>query len=109
MIVYVASAMAVATWMMAAYIGFHPDLPRGGGLDRRGFAVPRLRAGGPAQLPTRGAVHGHLHLPGGLDDYLVAIVFLRSATAFTLPLGVQSFFQQNTTDWGGVMAVPPWS
>ena len=39
------------------------------------------------------------------NDYLVAIVFLRSAVAFTLPLGVQSFFQQNTTDWGSVMAV----
>jgi multiple sugar transport system permease protein len=39
------------------------------------------------------------------NDYLVAIVFLRSQERFTLPLGVQSFFQQNTTDWGSVMAV----
>ena len=37
--------------------------------------------------------------------YLVAIVFLRSNERFTLPLGVQSFFQQNATDWGSVMAV----
>ena len=26
-------------------------------------------------------------------------------TKFTLPLGVESFFQQNVTDWGSVMAV----
>jgi multiple sugar transport system permease protein len=39
------------------------------------------------------------------NDYLVALVFLRSQERFTLPLGLQSFFQQNTTDWGSVMAV----
>ena len=39
------------------------------------------------------------------NDYLVAIVFIRTETKFTLPLGVESFFQQNVTDWGSVMAV----
>jgi multiple sugar transport system permease protein len=39
------------------------------------------------------------------NDYLVAIVFLRSDLTFTLPIGVQSFFQQNATDWGSVMAL----
>jgi multiple sugar transport system permease protein len=38
------------------------------------------------------------------NDYLVAIVFLRSQQVFTLPIGVESFFQQNQTDWGSVMA-----
>lgn len=56
------------------------------------------------------------HLPGVLstaifafllawNDYLVAIVFLRSTEIFTLPMGVQSFFQQNQTDWTSVMAL----
>lgn len=39
------------------------------------------------------------------NDYLVGIVFIRTETKFTLPLGVVSFFQQNGTDWGSVMAV----
>ena len=39
------------------------------------------------------------------NDYLVAIVFLKSDTSFTLPIGLQSFFQQTSTDWGAVMAV----
>jgi multiple sugar transport system permease protein len=39
------------------------------------------------------------------NDYLVAIVFLRSTEIFTLPMGVQSFFQQNQTDWTSVMAL----
>lgn len=39
------------------------------------------------------------------NDYLVALVFLRSDSKLTLPTGMQSFFQQNSTDWGSVMAV----
>ena len=36
---------------------------------------------------------------------MVAVAFLRTDTKYTLPLGLQSFFQQNVTDWGSVMAV----
>ena len=39
------------------------------------------------------------------NDYLIAVAFLRTDTKYTLPLGLQSFFQQNVTDWGSVMAV----
>lgn len=39
------------------------------------------------------------------NDDLVAIVFLRSNDTFTLPMGLQTFFQQNVTNWGPVMAV----
>ena len=39
------------------------------------------------------------------NDYLVALVFLKSSNIFTLPVGLQSFFQQNATDWGSVMAL----
>ena len=38
------------------------------------------------------------------NDYLVALVFLKSSNVFTLPIGLQSFFQPNATDWGLVMA-----
>jgi multiple sugar transport system permease protein len=105
MIVYVASAMAVATWMMAAYMDSIPiSLEEAAWIDGaslfRGFVQVVLRNSLPGVLST--AIFTFLV---AWNDYLVAIVFLRSATAFTLPLGVQSFFQQNTTDWGGVMAV----
>jgi multiple sugar transport system permease protein len=39
------------------------------------------------------------------NDYLVAVVFLRSDTNYTLQIGLQTFFQQNQTNWGLVMAV----
>ena len=35
----------------------------------------------------------------------MALVFLRTNTNFVLPVGLQSFFQQNATNWGLVMAV----
>jgi multiple sugar transport system permease protein len=38
-------------------------------------------------------------------DYLIAVVFLRSNENFTLQIGLQTFFQQNSTNWGLVMAV----
>ena len=104
-IVYVASAMAVATWMMAAYMDSIPiSLEEAAWIDGaslfRGFVQVVLRNSLPGVLST--AIFTFLV---AWNDYLVAIVFLRSAVAFTLPLGVQSFFQQNTTDWGSVMAV----
>jgi multiple sugar transport system permease protein len=35
----------------------------------------------------------------------VAVVFLRSAGNYTLPIGLETFFQQDQTTWGPVMAV----
>ena len=104
-IVYVGSAMAVAIWMMAAYMDSIPmSLEEAAWIDGaslfRGFYQVVLRNSLPGVLST--AIFTFLV---AWNDYLVAIVFIRSAPSFTLPLGVQSFFQQNTTDWGGVMAV----
>ncbi|GAB3260581.1 carbohydrate ABC transporter permease [Kineosporia babensis] len=104
-IVYVASSMAVATWMMAAYMDSIPiSLEEAAWIDGasmfRGFVQIVLRNSLPGVLST--AIFTFLV---AWNDYLVAIVFLRSAVAFTLPVGIQSFFQQNTTDWGSVMAI----
>lgn len=104
-IVYVGTSMAVATWMMAAYMDSIPiSLEEAAWIDGaslfRGFWQVVLRNSLPGILST--AIFTFLV---AWNDYLVAIVFLRSAVAFTLPLGLQSFFQQNTTDWGSVMAV----
>ena len=104
-IVYVGSSMAVAIWMMAAYMDSIPiSLEEAAWIDGaslfRGFWQVVLRNSLPGVLST--AIFTFLV---AWNDYLVAIVFLRSDVAFTLPLGLQSFFQQNTTDWGAVMAV----
>jgi multiple sugar transport system permease protein len=104
-IIYVGASMSVAIWMMAAYMDSIPhSLEEAAWIDGAsvfaGFRRIVLRNSLPGVLST--AIFTFLV---SWNDYLVAIVFLRSQERFTLPLGVQSFFQQNSTDWGSVMAV----
>lgn len=104
-IIYVGSTMTVATWMMAAYFDSIPiSLEEASWIDGcsvfGSFTKVVLRNSLPGILST--AIFAFLL---AWNDYLVAIVFLRSNEIFTLPMGVQSFFQQNNTDWSGVMAL----
>ena len=105
MIIYVGSSMSVATWMMAAYFDSIPkSLEEAAWIDGcsllGGFVRIVLRNSLPGVLST--AIFTFLL---AWNDYLVAIVFLKTDTGFTLPIGLQSFFQENVTDWGSVMAV----
>ena len=104
-IVYVGASMSVAIWMMAAYIDTIPvSLEEAAWIDGAslftGFTRIVLRNSLPGVLST--AIFTFLV---SWNDYLVAIVFLRSQERFTLPIGLQTFFQQNGTDWGSVMAL----
>jgi multiple sugar transport system permease protein len=104
-IIYVGSTMTVATWMMAAYFDSIPmSLEEASWIDGcsvfGSFTRVVLRNSLPGVLST--AIFAFLL---AWNDYLVAIVFLRSNEIFTLPMGVQSFFQQNATDWTSVMAL----
>ena len=104
-IIYVGSTMTVATWMMAAYFDSIPmSLEEAAWIDGcsvfGSFTKVVLRNSLPGVLST--AIFSFLL---AWNDYLVAIVFLRSTEIITLPLGVQSFFQQNLTDWSSVMAL----
>ena len=104
-IVYISSTMAVAIWMLAAYFDSIPiALEEAAWIDGcsvfGGFVRMVLRNSFPGILST--AIFAFLL---AWNDYLVAIVFLRSNANFTLPVGLQSFFAQNSTQWGYVMAV----
>jgi len=104
-IIYIGASMSVAIWMMAAYIDSIPiTLEEAAWIDGAslfgGFMRVVLRNSLPGLLST--AIFTFLL---SWNDYLVAIVFLRSTDTFTLPIGLESFFQQNATDWGSVMAV----
>lgn len=103
-IIYVASSVAVACWMMSAYFDTIPvTLEEAAWIDGcsvfGGFVRIVLRNSLPGVLST--AIYAFLL---AWNDYLVALVFLRSDDRFTLPIGLQTFFQQNQTDWGPVMA-----
>ncbi len=102
--VYVATAVSVACWMMTAYFDTIPvDLEEAAWLDGcsvfGAFLRIVLRNSFPGILST--AIYSFLI---AWNDYLIALVFLRTDSRFTLPLGLQTFFQQNQADWGPVMA-----
>ncbi|WUJ70927.1 carbohydrate ABC transporter permease [Kribbella soli] len=104
-IVYVGSTMSVATWMMAAYFDSIPHaLEEAAWVDGcsvfGSFVKIVLRNSLPGILST--AIFAFLL---AWNDYLVALVFLRTSSIFTLPIGLQTFFQQNAVDWGSVMAL----
>jgi multiple sugar transport system permease protein len=104
-IIYVGSTMSVAIWMMAAYYDSIPiNLEEAAWMDGcsvfGSFVRVVLRNSLPGVLST--AIFAFLL---SWNDYLVALVFLRSSANFTFPVGLQSFFQQNATNWGLVMAV----
>ncbi|HEY0259735.1 MAG TPA: carbohydrate ABC transporter permease [Lacisediminihabitans sp.] len=105
MIIYIGSTMSVAIWMMAAYFDSIPiTLEEAAWIDGASvfgsFTRVVLRNSLPGILST--AIFSFLL---AWNDYLVAVVFLRSDQNYTLPIGLQTFFQQNQTNWGLVMAV----
>lgn len=104
-IIYVGSTMSVAIWMMAAYFDSIPiTLEEAAWMDGcsvfGSFTRIVLRNSLPGVLST--AIFAFLL---AWNDYLVAVVFLRSDNNYTLQIGLQTFFQQNQTNWGLVMAV----
>ena len=104
-IIYIGSTMSVAIWMMSAYFDSIPiSLEEAAWIDGASvfgsFTRVVLRNSLPGILST--AIFSFLL---AWNDYLVALVFLHADQSHTLPIGLQSFFQQNQTDWGNVMAV----
>ncbi len=104
-IVYIGSTMSVAIWMMAAYFDSIPiSLEEAAWMDGAsvfgGFRRIVLRNSLPGVLST--AIFSFLL---AWNDYLIALLFLQDSSKYTMPIGLQTFFQQNAADWGSVMAV----
>jgi multiple sugar transport system permease protein len=104
-IIYVGSTMSVAIWMMAAYFDSIPiTLEEAAWMDGTSvfgsFTRIVLRNSLPGILST--AIFCFLL---AWNDYIIASVFLRSDETKTLPVGLETFFQQNQANWGLVMTV----
>lgn len=104
-IIYISGSLAVATWMFAAYFDSIPV-----SLEEAAWIDGCSMFGSFVRIVLRNSLPGVLSAAifaflVAWNDYLVAIVFLRSTGNFTLQVGVQSFFQQLQTDWGSVMAM----
>ena len=104
-VVYIGTTVSVATWMMAAYFDTIPStLEEAGWVDGLSvfgsFLHIVLRNSLPGVLST--AIFAFLI---AWNDYLIALIFLRSSNRFTLPIGLETFFQQHAANWGAIMAV----
>ncbi|WP_246143714.1 carbohydrate ABC transporter permease [Actinacidiphila oryziradicis] len=103
-IVYVSSAIPIGCWMMSSYFDTIPH-----SLEEAAWVDGATLFGGfwriilPNSLPGVMSVAIFSFL-ASWNDYLVALVFLRSDAEFTLPIGIQQFFQENQVSWGPVMA-----
>lgn len=103
-IIYVGESLAVSTWMMAAYFDTIPiTLEEAAWVDGCSVFGSFFRIVLANSLPglLSMAIFSFLR---AWNDYLIAVIFLRSVPNLTLPVGLQSFFQQNATDWGPIMA-----
>ncbi|WP_136610994.1 carbohydrate ABC transporter permease [Sinomonas albida] len=104
MIIYVGATMSVAIWMMAAYYDSIPIA-----LEEAAWIDGASVAGGFVRVVLRNSLPGILSTAVfafllSWNDYLVALVFLRSSENYVFPVGLETFFQQNATAWGPVAA-----
>lgn len=90
-IVYVGGSIAVATWMMAAYLDVIPE-----SLEQASWIDGCSPFGGFLRIVLRNALPGIVSTAiftflVSWNDYLVATIFLISQQHYTLPIGLEAF------------------
>lgn len=103
-ILYTVGQLPFATTMFRAFFdGIPKDLEEAAHIDGatrlQGFALVVLPLAGPAIAAV--AIFTFLF---SYNEYLIASIFLRNDSYYTIPVGIQQFMQQYSTDWGSLMA-----
>jgi ABC-type glycerol-3-phosphate transport system permease component len=103
-IMYTVAQLPFATSMFRAFFdGIPQDLEEAAKIDGayrlQAFALVVMPLAGPAIAAV--AIFAFLF---SYNEYLIAVVFLRRESLFTIPVGIQQFMQQYATDWGSLMA-----
>ncbi len=103
-IMYTVAQLPFATAMFGAFFdGIPNDLEEAAKID----GANRLQAFGLVVLPLAGPAIAAVAIFAFLfsyNEYLIAVVFLRRESLFSIPVGIQQFMQQYSTDWGSLMA-----
>lgn len=103
-IVYSVVNLPFVTWMARSYFDTIPrELEEAALIDGCGHIEAFVRIVLPLSGPGLAAVSIFAFL-FSYNEYFVANVFLRTTEAMTLPVGIQMFMQQFSTDWGSLMA-----
>lgn len=103
-IIYSATNLAFSTWM---YKGFFDSIPKE--LEEASWidGCSKLACLFKIILPISGpgitsvAIFTFLNC---WNEYMIANIFIRNSDRMTMPVGIQMFMQQSTTDWGSLMS-----
>jgi ABC-type glycerol-3-phosphate transport system permease component len=103
-LVYTVLNLPFATWM---FEGFFDAIPRE--LEEAAYVdgCSRFKALTRIVLPLSGPGTAAVTIFTFLlcyNEYLIASIFLRDPDTMTIPVGIQMFMQQYSTDWGSLMA-----
>ena len=103
-IVYGVINLPFVTWMARSYFDTIPrDLEEAAFIDGCSYFGAFFRIVLPLSGPGLSAVSIFAFLLA-YNEFFIANVFLRNESAMTLPVGIQSFIQQFSTDWGSLTA-----
>lgn len=103
-IVYSVVNLPFVTWMARSYFDTIPrELEEAALIDGCGHLEAFFRIVLPLSGPGLAAVSIFAFL-FSYNEFFIANVFLRTTEAMTLPVGIQMFMQQFSTDWGSLMA-----
>lgn len=103
-ILYVTVHLPFAIWMYKGYFDSIPkELEEAAWIDGCSRLTGFLRIVLPISGPGIAAVAIFSFL-FSWNEYLIANVFLRNEQYMTIPVGLQLFMQQYSTDWGGLTA-----
>ncbi len=103
-ILYTVVQLPFSTSMFRAFFdGIPRDLEEAAHID----GASRLQAFGLVVLPLAAPAIAAVAIFAFLfsyNEYLIALIFLRNQDLYTIPLGIQQFMQQYSSDWGSLMA-----
>jgi len=102
--VYLSMSMPFCCWMFKGFFDSIPfELEQASWIDGCSKAQAFFRIIVPISGPGIAAVSIYSFLLCW-NEFMIANIFLRSAELMTIPVGIQLFIQQYSTDWGGMFA-----
>jgi ABC-type glycerol-3-phosphate transport system permease component len=103
-VLYTAGALPFATWMFKAFFdGIPRELEESAEIDGASRFQAFVHVVLPLAAPATAAIAIFSFL-FAYNEYLVASVLLRGEELFTIPVGIRTFMQQYSSDWGSLMA-----
>ena len=104
MIVYLALSLPFAIWMLRGFVAAVPvEIEEAAYMD--GASWGRMFRSILLPLVAPGVVATSVFsFITAWNEFIFALTFLQDANKYTVAVGLQKFFGQNTADWGAVMA-----